>query len=203
MMHSREDVINYMTPLGLHHLMGWDHHYGPGPWIKKNVRDDWNPVYYHRADSIGIGFDRTVHGSGALSQYYPQVDHLFTSLQTCPDEYLLWFHHIPWNYKMRSGRNLWDELCYKYYEGADSISAMRNEWNAFQGKIDEERFERVKMLLKIQEKEAKWWRNACVLYFQTFSKQPIPAEFEKPDHTLEYYKSLEFPYAPGIRPQWK
>jgi len=203
MLSSRETVVNYMTPLGLHHLMGWDHHYGPGPWIKDKQRTDWTSVYYHRADSIGIGFDRTGTGSGAVNHYYPEVAEKFSSLDNCPEEYLLWFHHIDWNYKLKSGRTLWEELCYRYYQGAESVGEMIKTWEALKDKIDEERFNHVRMLLNIQHKEAIWWRNACVLYFQTFSKQEIPAGLEKPNHTLEYYESLKFPYAPGIKPKWE
>ncbi|HET7118574.1 MAG TPA: alpha-glucuronidase family glycosyl hydrolase [Hanamia sp.] len=201
---SREAVVNYMTPLGLHHIMGYGNHYGPAPWYDKAPRADWNPVYFHRADSIGIGFDRTSKGSNALAQYQPEVDSFFTNLSTCPEEFLLWFHHVPWNYKMparqnggESGRTLWDELCYKYNEGVDEVRWMQATWKNMEKYIDEERFNHVRMLLNIQEEEAVWWRNACLLYFQTFSKMPIPANYEKPDHILEYYESLYFPYAPG------
>ncbi|MGK9369008.1 alpha-glucuronidase family glycosyl hydrolase [Melioribacter sp. Ez-97] len=202
MLSSRENTVNYMTPLGLHHIMGWDHHYGPAPWIKDKPRADWTSVYYHRADSNGIGFDRTVKGSNAVSQYHPPVSEIFNSLEKCPEKYLLWFHHVPWDYKLKSGKTLWEELCNHYYAGVDSVRSMRNKWKQLKGKIDDERFDHVSMLMKIQEDEAVWWRNACVLYFQTFSKLPIPEGFEKPDKTLEYYQSLEFPYAPGIRPKW-
>ena len=198
MMQSREDVVNYMTPLGLAHQMGWDSHYGPAPWDSHRGRPEWTPVYYNRADSTGIGFDRTSTGSNAVSQYHKPVADEFASLKTCPDKFLLWFHHLSWNYKMRSGRTLWNELCYHYYEGVDSARSMQKTWNSLKGKIDDEEFNAVRMLLKIQVDEAVWWRNACVLYFQTCSKQPIPEGYEKPDKTLEYYESLYFPYAPGI-----
>jgi alpha-glucuronidase len=197
MLKSREAVVNYMTPLGLHHIMGTGHHYGPAPWVSNAGRADWNPVYYHRADAAGIGFDRTSSGSNALEQYTPEVRRKFENLSTCPDKYLLWFHHVPWTYKMRSGRTLWDELCYKYQEGVDTVRWMQQQWQSIKPYIDKERFEQVKMFLNIQEKDAEWWRNACLLYFQTFSKMPFPAGYEKPDHTLEYYESLKFPYAPG------
>lgn len=197
MLMSRETLVNYMTPLGLHHIMGTGHHYGPAPWVNNAGRADWNPVYYHRADSIGIGFDRTASGSNALSQYEPEVREKWESLSTCPDEYVLWFHHVSWNYIMRSGRTLWNELCYRYYSGTDSVKWMQHQWDHLEKYIDEERFKQVKMFLNIQEKEAEWWRNACLLYFQTFSKKPIPAAYEQPDKTLDYYKSLRFPYAPG------
>ena len=198
MMQSREDVVNYMTPLGLAHQMGWDHHYGPAPWDSHRGRPEWTPVYYNRADSTGIGFDRTSTGSDAVSQYHKPVADEFASLKTCPDKFLLWFHHLPWNYKMRSGRTLWNELCYHYYEGVDSARSMQKTWSSLKDKIDDEEFNAVRMLLKIQVDEAVWWRNACVLYFQTCSKQPIPEGYEEPDKTLKYYESLYFPYAPGI-----
>ena len=196
MIASRENTVNYMTPLGLHHIMGWGHHYGPAPWIKDKHRDDWTSVYYHKADSNGIGFDRTKTGSNAISQYYKPVAKKFASLESCPDEYLLWFHHLPWDYKMKSGKTLWDEVCYHYYDGAKAVADMQKEWAVLQDKIDPEIFEHVTSMMKIQYKEAVWWRNACVLYFQTFSKRPIPSDLEKPDKTLEYYQNLSFPYAP-------
>lgn len=198
MLVSREITVDYMTPLGLHHIMGYSHHYGPAPWYDSAPRADWNPTYFHKADSVGVGFNRTATGSNALSQYAPEVRKQFEDVNTCDEKYLLWFHHVPWNYKMKSGRSLWDELCYKYYAGVDSVRWMQRAWNNMKGLIDDERFEQVKMLLTIQEKEAVWWRNACVLYFQTFSKMPIPQGFEQPDKSLEYYESLQFPYAPGI-----
>ncbi|MEO0292859.1 MAG: alpha-glucuronidase family glycosyl hydrolase [candidate division WOR-3 bacterium] len=196
MLTSREVAVNYMTPLGLHHIMGWGHHYGPAPWISEG-RPDWTSVYYHKADSVGIGFDRTSKGSNAVSQYYPPVANFFSNLESCPDEYLLWFHHLPWDYKMKNGRTLWEELCYRYYEGVKSVENMRKTWAKLKGLIDEERYNKVEEFLKIQEKEAKWWRDACVLYFQTFSKKPIPEGLEKPSKSLEYYKSLNFKYVPG------
>lgn len=198
MLASREVLVDYMTPLGLHHIMGTGHHYGPAPWVSNAGRADWNPVYYHRADSFGIGFDRTKTGSNALAQYAPEVRKIYADSNTCPEEYLLWFHHVSWNHKMKSGRTLWEELCYKYYTGVDSVRWMQQTWNNMERYIDKERFDHVKMLLAIQEKEAIWWRNACLLYFQTFSRKPIPPQYEKPDHTLEYYEALKFPYAPGI-----
>jgi alpha-glucuronidase len=202
MMPSREILVNYMTPLGLHHIMGWSHHYGPGPWIKDKPRADWTSVYYHQADTLSVGFDRTAKGSGALTQYASQVKEQYGSLQNCPEEYLLWFHHVRWDHKMKSGKTLWQELCYRYTKAVDSVRWMQSTWNTLDGKVDRDRFIHVKALLSIQEKEAVLWRNACLTYFQMFSRQPIPAALEKPDHTLEYYQNLSFPYAPGIRPGW-
>lgn len=197
MLSSHEALVNYMTPLGLHHIMGTGHHYGPAPWVSNAGRADWNPVYYHRADSVGIGFDRTAAGSNALAQYAPEARKQWEKPETTPEEYLLWFHHVPWSHKMRSGRSLWEELCYRYNAGVDLVKAMQQQWNTVEGLVDDERFREVKMLLDIQVQEAKWWRDACLLYFQTFSKMPIPAPYERPEHDLEYYKSLRFPFAPG------
>jgi alpha-glucuronidase len=202
MMSSREATVNYMTPLGLHHIMGANHHYGPGPWVSKMSRPDWTSTYYHKADSAGVGFDRTKKGSDALGQYFPEVANKFGTLATCPEEFLLWFHHVSWDYKMKSGKTLWDELCYHYYAGVESVRVMQRTWKSMKGKVDEERFEQVNMLLSAQEKEAVNWRNSCVLYFQTFSKMKIPAGLEAPEKDLNYYMGLEFPYAPGIRPRW-
>jgi len=202
MIASRDITVSYMTPLGLHHIMAEGHHYGPGPWVAVSGRPDWTSVYYHQADSKGIGFDRTKTGSNALSQYYPEVRERFSDLKTCPEEYLLWFHHLSWDYEMKSGRTLWEELCYKYYSGADSVKWMADGFSTLSGKIDKERFDQVSAFLKIQQKEAIWWRNSCLLYFQSYSKKPIPSQYEKPKKTLEYYKGLKFPYAPGIRPSW-
>jgi alpha-glucuronidase len=198
---SREAVVNYMTPLGLHHIMGYSHHYGPGPWINKG-RPDWTSVYYHKADSMGIGFNRTSTGSKAVDQYFPEVKKQFESLETCPEKYLLWFHHLPWTYKVNSGRILWDEICYSYNKGVDAVRVMQKNWNGVEHDVDTERFHMVKDFLKMQEQEAVWWRDACLSYFQYYAKLPIPAELDKPKYTLEYYQKLSFPYAPGIRPQW-
>jgi alpha-glucuronidase len=126
------------------------------------------------------------------------VQQKFGDLAACPEPFLLWFHRLPWRHKMKSGRRLWEELCYQYYLGVDGVREMRNNWDKLAGRIDDERFLHVQALLKIQEKEAVWWRNAGLLYFQTFSKMPIPPEHEKPDKTLDYYMQLKFPYAPGI-----
>ncbi len=189
MMDSRENSVNYMTPLGLHHIMGAGHHFGPGPWVNRG-RADWTSVYYHRADSNGIGFDRTPNGSNATSQYFTPVADKFANLETCPDKYLLWFHHLPWDYKMKSGKTLWDELCLHYYDGVEGVKEMQKEWNSLEGKIDNEEFEFVKNKIEEQLKLAEWWRDACVLYFQQFSKMPIPDGLEKPEESLEYYRRL-------------
>lgn len=197
MLQSHEILVNYMTPLGLGHIMYNGHHYGPMPWGNTLNRPDWNPVYYHKADSIGIGFDRTAKGTNALAQYAPEVQSIYNDINKCPEAYLLWFHHVPWTFRMKSGRNLWDELCYKYYTAVDSMRAVQQQWNKLEKYIDPERFDHVKQLLNIQVKDAIWWRNACLLYFQTFNKMPIPTQYEKPDHSLEYYMSIRIINAPG------
>lgn len=193
MMQSREAVVNYMTPLGLHHLMGWGHHYGPEPWCYvKGARPDWLPSYYHKADSLGIGFNRTVSGSNAVEQYAEPLKSVFNSPALCPNEYLLWFHHLPWDFQLSNGRELWDELCYKYSEGVDQVKLFQELWKGMNNKIDNKRYKDVEKKLKIQLNEAIWWRDACLLYFQTFSKRPIPYELDKPVHTLEELKKRKF-----------
>jgi alpha-glucuronidase len=197
MLVSRENCVNYMTPLGLHHIMGRSHHHGPGPWVAGG-RPDWTAVYYHRADSAGVGFNRTQTGSNATSQYFPPVADKFNNIETCPEEFLLWFHHVQWNYKMKSGNTLWDEICFHYNYGVNSVRDMQKNWNLQEKFVDSERFIYVQSLLKIQEKEAVWWRNSCILYFQTFSKLPIPGYIEKADKTLEEYMKIRELYMPGI-----
>ncbi|HMB89649.1 MAG TPA: alpha-glucuronidase family glycosyl hydrolase [Rhodothermales bacterium] len=197
MMQSWPAVVDYMTPLGLHHLMATGHHYGPGPWVSNLSRGDWNPVYYHRADSVGIGFNRTATGSDAVSQYVEPLDGIYGSRDRVPEKYLLWFHHLPWDYEMNSGRTLWEELMYRYNRGVETVREMQQMWASFEGMIDRERYDQIAAFLAIQEKEAVWWRDASLSYFQTFSGQSIPDEYEQPAHTLEYYQNLSFPYAPG------
>lgn len=197
MLGSRETLVNYMNPLGLHHIMGTGHHYGPAPWVKELQRPEWNPVYYHKADSTGIGFNRTVSGSNAIAQYHTAAQMQWNDIETCDEKLLLWFHHVPWNHVMKNGKTLWNELCSRYYEGAEKVNEMRRIWNNLKQEIDTEQFNVVVQHLNIQQEEAIWWRNACLLYFQTFSKQPIPAAFEQPDKTLNHYKGLQFPFAPG------
>ena len=197
MIESREAVVNYMTPLGLHHIMDTGHHYGPGPWVSNLSRPEWNPTYYHKADKNGIGFDRSKSGTNAVSQYAPEAANLFDNLETCPEKDLLWFHHVSWDYKLKNGQTLWNGLSLKYQEGVNEVEAMQHVWNQTEKYVDSERFNEVKMLLEIQHKEAKWWRDACLLYFQQFSGKELPKGVEKPTQTLEYFKSLKFPFAPG------
>lgn len=197
MMVSREAVVDYMTPLGLHHLMATGHHYGPGPWVDDLGRADWNPVYYHKADAGGIGFDRTATGSNALEQYAPEVARGFGDLSIVNDRDLLWFHHLPWDYRMRSGRTLWDEIVVRYGRGVAQVKQMRATWASLEPHVDARRHREVSEFLAIQEQEAQWWRDACIAYFQSISKRPLPAGEAPPPQTLEYYKALSFPFAPG------
>lgn len=193
MLESHEAAVDYMTPLGLHHIMWGGHHYGPAPWWNTEANPVWNPVYYHRADAEGLGFDRTATGSNTVSQYNQPVRDRFANLSTCPEKFLLWFHHVAWDYRLHSGRTLWDELALHYQRGVDWVRAARRSWDAVAGVIDAERQREVAQKLSIQERDAVWWRDACLLYFQTFSKRPLPVGVEKPQHTLEEYKAKSLP----------
>ena len=192
MLMSREAVVNYMTPLGLAHIMATGHHYGPAPWVKLS-RADWSPTYYHKADSLGIGFDRTATGSNAVAQYAPPVRDRYGSLAAVPDSLLLWFHHVPWTYRMRSGRTLWEEMAFRYNAGVDSVRSMQKLWASVQPSVDSARFADVSRFLTIQEREARWWRDAALTYFQSFSRMPIPAGYDQPAHPLAYYQRITCP----------
>ena len=189
MLESHDAVVNYMTPLGLHHLMWGGHHYGPAPWWDKEKRDDWNPVYYHRANNSGIGFDRTKTGSNTVSQYHLPVRRQFSDVRLCQEKFLLWFHHVAWDHKMKSGRTLWDELAYSYQSGVDWVRSARVTWATLSGAIDHERHKAIDTKLAIQERDAVWWRDASLVYFQTFSRRPLPEGVEPPAKTLEEYKA--------------
>lgn len=186
MLESREAAVNYMMPLGLHHIFAGDHHYGPGPWYApKGLRPDWTPPYYHQADTNGIGFDRTRTGSDAVSQYHEPLSSQFNNLKTCSEFYLLWFHHLPWNYQMKSGRSLWEEMCYRYDTGVKQVREFQKVWDKTQPYVDPERFTLVQSKLRQQCVNAQLWKDACLLYFQQFSRKPIPYEIERPIHNLE------------------
>lgn len=183
---SREAVVNYMMPLGLHHIFAWGHHYGPEPWCDiPNARPDWMPSYYHRADSLGIGFDRSSTGSNATGQYHSPLCERLDNVDTCPENMLLWFHHVSWNHQMKNGRTLWTEMCYAYDRGVKEVRNFQKVWDSMQPYIDSECFQEVQHRLKIQARDAVWWRDACLLYFGQFSKQPIPYELERPVHELK------------------
>jgi len=197
MLESRETVVNYMTPYGLHHIMDTGHHYGPGPWVSNLSRPDWNPVYYHKADKQGIGFDRSTTGTNATGQYATEVVKMFDDVATCPEKDLLWFHHLAWDYKLKNGHTLWEGIALKYQQGVDEVMTMAATWDEMDKYVDDERFKEVQMLFRIQSKESKWWRDACLLYFQQFSGKELPAGVEKPTKSLKYFQSLKFPFAPG------
>jgi alpha-glucuronidase len=197
MMRSREAVVDYMTPLGLHHLMGTGHHHGPAPWVDNLERPDWNPAYYHRAGRDGIGFDRSASGSKAVLQYAPEVARRFADPRSTPPELLLWFHHLPWDYRMPSGRSLWQELVLHYDRGVAEAQAMQAEWERIRPLVDARRGGDVAQRLARQALEAQWWRDACIAYFQRVSGLPLPAGTRPPAHPLEYYQAERFPFAPG------
>ena len=194
---SRDAAVDYMTPLGLHHVMARGHHYGPGPWVDGGPRADWTSVYYHRADRAGIGFDRTTRGSDAVSQYAPVVARDFDNVKRVPEALLLWFHHVPWDHRMASGRPLWDELVHRYTRGVRQVEAMQATWNGLRDKVDAPRHAQVAAFLRIQRNEAQWWRDASVAYFQSLNGRVLPAGEAAPLHPLTYYQSLQFPFAPG------
>ncbi len=197
MMDSREAAVDYMTPLGLHHLMARGHHYGPGPWVDGGPRADWTSVYYHRADRNGIGFDRSASGSNAVGQYFPPVAGVYGDPARVPESLLLWFHHVPWDRRMRSGRTLWDELVGRYSRGVRQVQSTQATWAGLHDRIDPQRHQQVAAFLQIQREEAQWWRDASVAYFQSVSGRPLPAGERPPPQPLSYYQALQFPFAPG------
>jgi alpha-glucuronidase len=198
MLGSRQAAVDYMTPLGLHHLMARGHHYGPGPWVSGGARADWTSVYYHQADARGIGFDRTATGSNAVAQYPAALRDRYAAVDRVPDDHLLWFHHVPWEHRLASGRNLWDELTARYCRGVETVRGMQQAWRAQAGRVDRERYDETRAFLAIQEKEATWWRDASVLYFQTFSKRPVAADAcGPPAGTLEQYMAINLRFVPG------
>jgi alpha-glucuronidase len=202
MLRSREAAVDYMMPLGLHHLFSANEHYGPGPWWAPNrVRQDWTPPYYHKADTNGIGFDRTEQGSNAVSQYHHPLSSQFNNVGSCPDIYLLWFHHLPWNYRMRSGRSLWEELCYHYDDGVRQVGDFQAVWDKVQPYVDADRFALVQSKLRSQMLNAQLWKDACLLYFQQFSRLPIPADIPRPVHDLEDMIRNDMPHRQNRPPE--
>jgi len=192
MLDSWGAAVNYMMPLGLHHIFAWDHHYGPEPWCDiPGVRPDWLPRYYHNAGEEGIGFDRTTGGSDAVSQYHALLKECFNDIATCPEDLLLWFHHVSWDHPMKNGRTLWDELCYRYDTGVQQVREFQKIWDRMENYIDGERFRHVQSRLKIHARDAVWWKDACLLYFQTYSGNPIPYDIERPVHELDDLKKIK------------
>jgi alpha-glucuronidase len=191
MMDSRQALVNYMTPLGLAHIMGTDHHYGPGPWVNNLGTASWNPFYYHKADGTGIGFDRTSKGSNAVAQYASTVRDKLENRASVPDDLLLFIQRVGWDDKLNSsGRSIWEELVHRYSLGVDAVSTIREAWNTVEGRIDTKRFKEVSDFLQIQHYEARWWRDACLQYFASVSKKTIPSGYAPPAHDLQWYKGL-------------
>jgi alpha-glucuronidase len=202
MLESREACVNYMMPLGIHHIFAGTHHYGPEPWYApRGLRADWTPPYYHRADSIGMGFDRTTTGSANVRQYPEALCRLYNDINTCPETLLTWFHHVPWDHKMKSGRTFWDELCHKYDEGVREARHFLAVWDAMQPYVDAQRFSEVQRKLRIQARDSEWWRDACLLYFQTFSHRPIPQDVEHPVHNLDEMMKFRIPISMYENPE--
>ena len=181
---SWEACINYMTPLGLHHIMQAGFHYGPQPGYSQAPRLDWTSVYYHKADSIGIGFNRSTSGSDAVSQYFYPLHEQFNDTQSCPEKYLLWFHHVPWDHTVQSGRTLWNELCLHYYQGTEYVQRMIQTWDGLEGKVDPEIHHHVQEKLENHLKDASIWRDTCLEYFQEFSRMEIVITYIHPDRIM-------------------
>jgi len=185
MLASREACVKYEMPMGLHHTFKGPDHYGPGPWDRSS-RPDWEPAYYHKAAADGVGFDRTSKtGTDAVSQYHEPLKSLYDNVETCPENLILWFHHLPWDYKMKDGHTLWDELCYTYEEGIKEARGFIKTWESVERFVDQERYDQVHAKLIRQAKDAIWWRDATMLYFQQYSKMEIPSDCTAPQHTLD------------------
>jgi alpha-glucuronidase len=194
MLDSHEASVNYMQPLGLHHIFSSSGHYGPGVWerIRPGTRPDWTPEYYHRADSVAVGFDRTSRGTDYVGQYFSPLRETYENIATTPENMLLFFHRVPWSYRMKNGRTLWEELCYKYTEGLDAARVFQKTWDSLEGYVDAERFRHVQYRLREQTRDAIWWRDAVLLYFQSINHLPIPYELERPVNSLEVLMNHRF-----------
>lgn len=192
MVDSREAVVDYMMPLGLHHIFATNHHYGPEPWFSDpTMRRDWQPPYYHQAGTNGIGFDRTEQsGSGATAQYAGPLCRLFNDPQACPEEFLLWFHHVAWDHPMQNGTTFWETLCRRYQRGVNEVRRFQVIWDHLRPYVDAERHKSVRDKLMIQARDAEWWRDACLQYFQEFSVRPLPDDVERPVTPLEELKKI-------------
>jgi len=199
MMGSREAAVDYMTPLGLAGQMAAGTHFGPGPWVApaRGTPPDWSSTYYSRPGASGIGFDRTATGSDAIAQYSPHVAAQWGNLATCPDDLLLWFHHLPWDYRMRSGRTLWDSLVRHYDRGVEWVKQARATWGTLAPYVDAQRYRLTADYLAIEEQDAQWWRDASIAYFQSISHLPLPAGSAPPPDTLAHYEAFCIPYVEG------
>lgn len=197
MAESREAVVDYMTPMGLAHLMGTGHHHGPAPWVADLPRPEWNPAYYHRADRHGIGIDRTARGTGALGQYHPSAQVQWSDPRSMDDRYLLWFHRLGWDDRRPDGQTLWASLISRYDRGAAWAAASPARWAALAPFVDASRNRAIADQLAVQAAEARWWRDASIAYFAHVSGRPLPTGVRAPDHDLATYQQRRFPYAPG------
>ena len=198
MMGSREAAVDYMVPLGLAHQMAESTHYGPGPWVSGASRPDWNSTFYSKVAADGIGFDRTATGSDAVAQYAPPAAALFSDPKTTPQDELLWFHHLAWDYAMPSGRSLWDELVVHYDQGIAKVEGMQATWATMKPYVDPQRFEAVSAMLATQRLEAQWWRDGCIAYYQTYSHRPTPPGHAEPRHPASYYEAITSPFQPDF-----
>lgn len=193
MLDSREAAVNYMMPLGLHHMFSANDHYGPGAWwAPARMRADWTPPYYHKAALDGVGFNRTTNGSNAVSQYHEPLASAFNNPATCPENLLLWFHHLPWNYRMKSGKTLWQEICYHYDKGVQQVRSFQKTWDKVEAFVDTTRFRSVQRKLRAQEINAVLWKDGILQYFQQFSQTPIPYDIERPINNLDDIIANEF-----------
>lgn len=188
---SRETYVDYTMPLGLNHIMNYNTHNGPEPWHDDPV---WTAFDYHKISADSIGVDRTSRGTGAVMQYHPAIARRFDSPDTCPENLLLWFHRLPWDYRLKNGKTLWQGLVDSYYAGVDNVRAMQRQWATVGPFIDSQRHERVARLLRNQEQEAMWWRDGCLLFFDSYARKGIPSDREQPAHTLDYYKRIPYPH---------
>jgi len=195
LMRSHETVVDYMMPLGLHHIFAGGHHYGPEPWCApRGWREDWLPRYYHKADSIGLGFNRSDHdepcvsqpkGSGNAKLYPEPWATIYNKVETCPENLILWFHHVSWDYNMRNGLTLWENLCYTYDRGVTGAQSFVKTWEQMKPYVEASLYESQLKRFQRQARDAQWWRDACLLYFQTFSKRPLPADSPAPQFSLD------------------
>ena len=197
MMGSREAAVDYMTPLGLHHQMARGDHYGPGPWVTGG-RADQTSVYFNKAAADGIGFDRTSSGSNAIAQYAPEVAAPLADPRTTPENELLWFHHLSWDYRLKSGETLWDGLVSRYDRGIREVEDMRRTWASLTGYVGPHAYRQTLDMLDMQLREAHWWRDASIAYFQGFSHRPTPPGHAEPPHPASFYEGITSPYAAGF-----
>ncbi len=191
LMRSREAVVDYMMPMGLHHIFAFGHHYGPEPWCEvEGARPDWLPKYYHRADSAGIGFDRTMVGSGATGQYPEALARIYDDVDKCPEEYLLWFHHVPWSHRLAGGKTVWESMCAHYDRGVSEADSLSAAWESLAGKISPSIYADVSERLGVQSRDARWWHDACLLYFSEINGLPFAQGTMPAEYSLDSLKAV-------------